>query len=70
MTLKMGKIDVMIQSHLVRTKKYLNITMDLNYYACAPHGILNSNNYVYYLTEDLLVSKVIGNSQVTYNIYN
>lgn len=54
----------------MRTKKNLNIIVDLNYHACAPHGILNLNNYVYYLMIDLLVSKVIGNFQVTYNIYN
>ncbi len=43
--------------------------MDLNYYACAPHGILNLNNYVYYLTVDLLVNKVIGNSHIYIYIY-
>jgi hypothetical protein len=39
-------------------KKYLNVTMNLDCYACALHEIFNLNSYVYYLMVDLLVSKV------------
>jgi hypothetical protein len=42
-------------------KKCLKSTMNLNYYACALHGIMNLNSYAYYLTINLLDSKVTSN---------
>ncbi len=49
--------------------KYLKVTMNLNYYACALHGILNANSYDYCLTVNLLVSKIITNFHITFIIY-
>jgi hypothetical protein len=49
-------------------KKCLKSTLNLNYYACALHGILNMNSYAYYLI-NLLDSKVTSNLQVTSSIH-
>jgi hypothetical protein len=43
--------------------------MNLNYYACALHGILNANSYDYCLTVNLLVSKITTDFHIAFNIY-
>jgi hypothetical protein len=50
-------------------KKCFKSTVNLNYYACALHGIMHLNSYAYYLTIDLLDSKVTSNLQVTSSMH-